>query len=196
MQSFFNFDAWNFYLSLFCIIYLFLRTQAVSNKTQCSDILTNIRTLFDKSPVIRQKGESKNGCFKKTKHAKFPDKRTFLTCWYAHTYVCVSGGKKYSFFGKFGVLCFLETPVLRFALLPYYRQNEIRKITNCCSEKFWKFSKDISSGSLYLILQKIGRPVGEGLTCLQQQTLICFSNAKWNSGWIFLKKISVRTTMS
>ena len=24
------------------------------------------------------------------------------------------------FFGKFGVLCFLETPVLRFALLPYY----------------------------------------------------------------------------
>ena len=28
--------------------------------------------------------------------------------------------KKCSFFGKFGVLCFLETPVLRFALLPYY----------------------------------------------------------------------------
>ena len=36
-------------------------------------------------------------------------------------YVCVPGGKKRSFFGKFGVLCFLETPVLRFALLPYYR---------------------------------------------------------------------------
>ena len=29
-----------------------------------------------------------------------------------HTYVCVSGGKKCSFFGKFGVLCFLETPIL------------------------------------------------------------------------------------
>ena len=27
-------------------------------------------------------------------------------------------------FGKFNVLCFLETPVLRFALLPYYQQNE------------------------------------------------------------------------
>ena len=26
------------------------------------------------------------------------------------TYVCVSWGKKCSFFGKFGVLCFLETP--------------------------------------------------------------------------------------
>ena len=36
--------------------------------------------------------------------------------------MCVSGDQKFSFFGKFGVLCFLETPVLRFALLPYYRQ--------------------------------------------------------------------------
>ena len=26
------------------------------------------------------------------------------------------------FFEKFGVLCFLETPVLRFALLPYYQR--------------------------------------------------------------------------
>ena len=37
-------------------------------------------------------------------------------------------GKKCSFSGKFGVLCFLETPVLRFALLPYYRQNILYKI--------------------------------------------------------------------
>ena len=36
------------------------------------------------SSVIRQKGESQNGCFKKTKHAKFSEKRTFLTPWYAH----------------------------------------------------------------------------------------------------------------
>ena len=70
------------------------------------------------SSVIRQKGESENGCFKKTKHAKFPEKQTFLTSWYV---VCVSGGKKCLFFWKFGVLCFLETPVLRFVLLPYYR---------------------------------------------------------------------------
>ena len=32
--------------------------------------------------VIRQKGESQNGCFKKTKHVKFSEKRTFLTSWY------------------------------------------------------------------------------------------------------------------
>ena len=31
------------------------------------------------SSVIRQKGESQNGCFKKIKHAKFSKKRTFLT---------------------------------------------------------------------------------------------------------------------
>ena len=62
------------------------------------------------SSVIRQRGESQDGCFKKTKHAKFSEKRTFL------------GGKKCLFFGKFGVLRFPETPVLRFALLPYYRR--------------------------------------------------------------------------
>ena len=50
------------------------------------------------SSAIRQKGESQNGGNKKAKHAKF------------------------SFFRKFGVLCFLVTSVLRFALLSYYRQ--------------------------------------------------------------------------
>ena len=29
--------------------------------------------------VVRQKGESQNGCFKRTKYAKFSEKRTFLT---------------------------------------------------------------------------------------------------------------------
>ena len=36
------------------------------------------------SSVIKQKGESQNGYFKKTKHAKFSGKRTFLAPWYAH----------------------------------------------------------------------------------------------------------------
>ena len=39
-----------------------------------------------------------------------------------NVYVCVSGGKKCSFFGKFGVLCFLETAALRFTPLPHYRR--------------------------------------------------------------------------
>ena len=38
---------------------------------------------------------------------------------------CVSEGKKCSFFGKPGVLCFLETPVLRFSLLPYHRRFQV-----------------------------------------------------------------------
>ena len=49
------------------------------------------------SPAIRQKGESQNKYFKKTKQAKFSEKR----------------GKEIFVFGKFGVLCFLETPALR-----------------------------------------------------------------------------------
>ena len=49
------------------------------------------------SPVIRQKSEFQNGYFKKTKHAKFSKKGTFII----YTYVGVSGGKNGSFFGKF-----------------------------------------------------------------------------------------------
>ena len=41
----------------------------------------------------------------------------------------VSRGKKCSFFGKYGVLCFLETPVLTFTLLVYYRWNTSGKWT-------------------------------------------------------------------
>ena len=45
------------------------------------------------------------------------------TCAYqgVRMFVCISGSMKYSFFRKFGVLCFLETPILKFVLLPYYR---------------------------------------------------------------------------
>ena len=50
-----------------------------------------------------QKDKSQNGCFKKRKHAKISEKRTFLTPWYAHVRI---GGKKCSFFGKFSILFF------------------------------------------------------------------------------------------
>ena len=66
------------------------------------------------SLVITQKGESQNGCYKKTKHAKFSEKQTFLAPWYSHV------RQKWSFFGKFGVLWFFETPAFKirhFALL-------------------------------------------------------------------------------
>ena len=78
--------------------------------------------LLAKLGVTRQKVESQNGCYKKTRHAKnLPKKKQFLSP-DTHTYVCVARGKKCSFFRKFGVLYFLQTHVLRFALLPNYRQ--------------------------------------------------------------------------
>ena len=42
-----------------------------------------IETAFFLSSVIRWKGESENGCLKKTKHVKFSEKRTFLIPWFA-----------------------------------------------------------------------------------------------------------------
>ena len=49
---------------------------------------------------------SENGCFKKTKHAKFSEKNKHLLTPDTHT----QGVKNVRFFRKFGVLCFLETP--------------------------------------------------------------------------------------
>ena len=69
-----------------------------------------------------QKGESQNGRFKKTKRAAKVSKNENFLPPDTHTYVCISEGKACSFFRKFGMLYFLETPVLRFTLLPYYRR--------------------------------------------------------------------------
>ena len=54
--------------------------------------------------------------FPKNQHFLPPDK---------HTCVYVSEVKKCLFFRIFGVPCFLETPVLRFALLPYCQQIDV-----------------------------------------------------------------------
>ena len=69
------------------------------------------------SSVIRLNGVSQTGVSRKQSTVNFRKNEHFLPL-DTHTYVCVSGSEKYSFFGKFGVLCFLETPVLRFTLLP------------------------------------------------------------------------------
>ena len=44
-----------------------------------------------------------------------------VSSWFVGWYACLSGGKKYSFFRKFGLLWFLVTSVLRFFLLPYHQ---------------------------------------------------------------------------
>ena len=45
---------------------------------QCLYKYKNLPYLAFITSVIRQKCESQNGSFKKTKHIKFPEKRTFL----------------------------------------------------------------------------------------------------------------------
>ena len=78
------------------------------------------------------------GVSRKQSTPNFPKNKDFLPP-DTHTYVirkkkakgkitrnvCVSGGKKCSFFGNFGVPCFLETAVLRFTLLSYYRRFQV-----------------------------------------------------------------------
>ena len=64
-----------------------------------------------KKKRFRKKATTKNV-------ASIPVKRVLRKIFHSS---CLLGVKKCSFFGKFGMLCFLKTPVLRFALLPCYR---------------------------------------------------------------------------
>ena len=75
-----------------------------------------------KSSVTRQKGESQNGGNKKQSTSNFLKNENFLT-------PDTQEGKKCWLFGKFEVFFFV-TSVLRFAFLPYYRQNCLS--SNCC----------------------------------------------------------------
>ena len=58
----------------------------------------------------------KTGVSRKQSTPNFPKNEYFLPP-DTHTW-----GKKCSFLGKCSVLCFLETPVLRLALLPYFQR--------------------------------------------------------------------------
>ena len=69
---------------------------------------------FCRLSVIRQKGESPNGCFKKTKHPNFPKNESFLPP-DMHTYVLWR-----AFFS--GNTCF------KFALSFYYRRDLSNKL--------------------------------------------------------------------
>ena len=91
---------------------------------------TNFHSLNHKnSSVKRQKGESQNGVSRKQSTSKFPNNEHFLLP-DTHTYVCVPGGKKCSFFGFFDVLCFLETCFQGrpFALLPTNYSNSTKLV--------------------------------------------------------------------
>ena len=84
---------------------------------------SHIFARFTQSMFQDNVGSKAKGSISKRSSPNYPKSDHFLPP-DTNTYLCVSGGKKCSFFGKFGVLCFFETPVLRFALLPYYRRTE------------------------------------------------------------------------
>ena len=66
----------------------------------CSEFVGNKA----KRRILKRVGASRKQStpnFAKNEHFLSPD---------THAYVCVSGGKKCSFFAKFVVLCFLKTP--------------------------------------------------------------------------------------
>ena len=87
--------------------YLYYQQLQINMETRNFNITTKYHVVYARKKRLIPKH------FLPYKHFLPPD---------THMYVSVSEGKKCSFFEKFGVLCFLETPVLRFALLPYYRQ--------------------------------------------------------------------------
>ena len=75
--------------------------------------------LFERVEIVGKKANGRNSkqVFQENKALQiFQKMNTSYPLIRTHTYQ--------GFFRKFGVLCFLETPVLRFAFLPYYRQNE------------------------------------------------------------------------
>ena len=62
--------------------------------------------------VIRQKGESQNGCFKKTEYAKFSEKQKFFTPWYAHVRTCAyQGVRNAPFLENLSCFAFLLPPI-------------------------------------------------------------------------------------
>ena len=69
--------------------------------------------VFCITSVIKPKGESQNGCFEKTKHVKFSEKRNVF-------YPLIRTNVLFS--ENLTCFVFFETPVLRFALLPYDRR--------------------------------------------------------------------------
>ena len=73
-------------------------------------------------PLISTRACAYQGVRNGNKAKRRISKRAFQGLFTRVSHVCVSEGKKCSFFGKFDVLCFLETTVVRFALLPYYRR--------------------------------------------------------------------------
>ena len=83
---------------------------AIKGGARTPAIILDGEHCYNTLSVLRQMGESQNGCFKKKKNTPNSSKNEHSLPPDTHTHVCVSGGKKSSFFEEFGVLCFYEYP--------------------------------------------------------------------------------------
>ena len=108
---------------VYCKVYLI----GMSNLHRTYFLLTNLKIIYEN---------------KKTKHAKFSEKKPNIS------YHGVSGGKKCSFFRKFGVHSFLVTSVLSFVLLPYYQRNIID-----CSSTIDPLTPGVNQKGIHYYLQ-------------------------------------------
>ena len=115
--------------------------------------------------------------------------------------MCVSGGKKCSFFGKFGGLCFLETPVLRLAFLPYFRRkgSSLWKLDFHSSDvnflKVWKVTKNLEqifkSTKNYLLQIELAsnyRNASRNSSCLACCSLTQSTTSSMKKNFLYAKK--------
>ena len=112
--------------------------------------------------VRGKRADLKTGVSRKQSTPKLPKNKHFLPP-DTHTHVCVScvsGSKKCLFFGNFGVLCFLETPVLRFVLLPCYRRSRLF-VDNYLQKKNKKLYLCVDVLWVYLCVDVISQLVGK-----------------------------------
>ena len=130
------------------------------------------------------KGRISRRTNKKTEHVKFSKNDT-------HTYVWVSRGKECSFFWKFGELCFLLTPVLRYTLLPYYQQYVL--VFAWCCVQYNKCFRNFSYFAIYFTssyASKINKRIGnEGNICYIPLSHHCDNNFD-GSGEVYFARYS------
>ena len=121
------FAGWNSLLSLVMLYeFLWMALSESQNEHFHQPQSTKIQKI--KSSVIRKKGESHNGCFKKTKHPKFFEKQ--------------AGGKKMFVFRKIWRALFswnTHFEIRPIALLP--TKSNFLEVTSVAHSEHWQTSK-------------------------------------------------------
>ena len=128
IRVYYQFLCWFFLIALSTKKWCLIKKRALLLDPRILQIICNIliqfcvlkTSLIFNSSVIRQKGESQNGSFKKKNLSKFSEKGTFLTPWYAHVRVRIREWETFVFrkiwFALFSWNTRLE--IRPFALLP------------------------------------------------------------------------------